>query len=304
MKSTFVCLLALQALIASAQLNIDHAHTPEGYVLTPSGYIHKSCVHDLGEVRVEEHKLKAQHNIVHLANGDQIEHDPCPYAMIPFKKDELFKTKVDAISYYSGWISYTGYQHTAEYGGMTSQWTVPAAPKSPVPLLTTLFFFNGMEEQLHNTSVIIQPVLQYGHSGCGGGSKWTFASYIVSGAGRAYCGKMYGAQTGDVIQGDMNRQGRTWTVVTKNLRTNQVSTVSSSSLKPLLFSCNVMEVIRAYSCGAYPADNGLAFKNVHVYDEEMKEIDMRGKWILYNTHNECGQSVSLAGDEIDITYKN
>jgi hypothetical protein len=88
-----------------------------------------------------------------------------------------------------GWVAYEGFTHDAEFHFMTSKWAVPGPPPK-FNIFTTIFFFNGFEQHLHNTSVIIQPVLQYGFSGCGGGERWTMTSFVVSDSGRAYCGKV------------------------------------------------------------------------------------------------------------------
>jgi hypothetical protein len=178
-----------------------------------------------------------------------------------------------------------------------------SAPTS-AGLITTVFYFNGIQQHLHNTSAIFQPVLQYGFSGCGGGYAWSLTAYVVLDSGRAYCGKMLSVNVGDVVRGNMTRSGvhlpsgDPWTITTEVLSQPSlpVSSISSTAPTPMRFVCLVLEAIRMYACNEYPGTSPVVFHNNHVRasDHELVSIP----WNITINHNECGQKVVIGGGAI------
>jgi hypothetical protein len=275
----------------------------QGYLVTPGGFFHESCIHTHSETNID------------LSTLDDDLKAPCPHPKIGFQELETIDFQTNEASsnlgfqYYSNWIAYSGYTHEEELGFMTSTWKVPGSPPSLTPLLTTLFFFNGLEEELHNTSCIIQPVLSYGFSGCGGWDDWRVTAFVVSDAGRAHCGSMYAVKTGDVIRGNMTRLDTgDWVTTAEVLSANPVK-VSSITSKPkglLRFACLTMEGIRIYSCGAFPNDGKLDFYDVEVRDREGQKLGVESLWQSTVTHAECGQSVAINRESgvVSISYSN
>lgn len=82
---------------------------------------------------------------------------------------------------------------------------VPPVPPKFFFLTRALFFFNGLQDKFHDANLILQPVLQFGHSGCGGGKSWNFISFMVSDSGRAHCGKVLRVKEGDILTGLMSK---------------------------------------------------------------------------------------------------
>ena len=92
-----------------------------------------------------------------------------------------------------------------EYNYMTSSWEVPPIPQRNQGGLSSVYLFNGLQDGngVHGqSSLILQPVLLYGKSGClplaGDSHKWHLGSYLVDG-GRAHCGKHFVVQPGQVL---------------------------------------------------------------------------------------------------------
>ena len=65
---------------------------------------------------------------------------------------------------------------------LTTEWTVPPAPATQNG--QTIFLFPGIQ----NSTMIYQPVLQWGPSAAGGGNYWAVASWYVDGqGGHSFC---------------------------------------------------------------------------------------------------------------------
>lgn len=235
---------------------------------------------------------------------------PCPYPIYPREATPVEETSSESVSnvqYYSGWIAYASYvsPSTAKpFTSFSSEWTVP--PKPPkTNILTTTFLFNGLEDAHPNPSFILQPVLQYGYSGCGGGLHWTFTSFFVNNAGRAYCGKMLKVKEGDALKGVMSLDSTTgkWNIVSTVNDGEETSTYAATISQPIHYAVVTLEIIRAYSCGAYPGNDAMTFVN-----NVLSPPVLPSNWNTTVSHEECGQGVSYAkrdtmSDDVIIHYK-
>jgi hypothetical protein len=76
-------------------------------------------------------------------------------------------------------------------------WTVPAAPSTQSGQL--IYLFNALEDGLGND--ILQPVLQWGVSGSGGGNYWAVASWYVDSSNHAFCTPATQVNVGDRLTG-------------------------------------------------------------------------------------------------------
>ena len=73
-----------------------------------------------------------------------------------------------------------------------------------------------------DASFILQPVLQYGKSGCVldplKWHSWHFIAFLVDGSGRAHCGSTLQVEEGETLVGNMTLQNtaaeQTWEVLT------------------------------------------------------------------------------------------
>uniref|UniRef100_A0A0G4HL25 Uncharacterized protein n=1 Tax=Chromera velia CCMP2878 TaxID=1169474 RepID=A0A0G4HL25_9ALVE len=268
-------------------------------------------------------------------------HTPCPFPVRRRKSvteasegnaAETGGTKPSGLGYYSTWVAYASFTSPTPLTNFTSEWTVPPLPPHRNPLTTT-FFFNGIEDKVPGElpqTYIIQPVLQTGQSGClpfGFTSKWHFTSYYVNAGGRAFCGKVLPVSEGDRLVGRMFRldggdgdgvsrsNAERWRVEGEVLnRPKQKTTVIDVDL-PIgtpRWAALSMEVIRCYSCGAYPANEKVLFEQPLLEAvaeseedrEEEKETSETGggrvrvtpSWEVTVTHDECGQAVELLGE--------
>jgi len=77
----------------------------------------------------------------------------------------------------SGWIAFSSCAPKGIITSFKTTWVVPPAPESDSGQL--VYLFNGIQ----NSSMIYQPVLQWGQSPAGGGNYWAIASWYADGKG-------------------------------------------------------------------------------------------------------------------------
>jgi len=119
---------------------------PHGYVMTPHGLRHASCVHRIERTDPKFHPCK---------------HPP-----------DLRTTRA---THPAGWVESATFAPFEPLGSMCVTFTVPDPPSKNGALI---FLFPGAEDAWMST--IMQPVLQWGYNGCFGGDCWTIASWHVT----------------------------------------------------------------------------------------------------------------------------
>jgi len=221
-----------------------------------------------------------------------------------------------SLGYYSDWVAYASAADTVRgYSSLSSIWKVPPAPKSRGPAgLSSIYIFNGLEDgngHWGSASLILQPVLSYGKSGCVLNplywGRWNFLSFLVSGSGRAHCGKRIGVREGDELVGTMSKVGggnNTWLTTSTLSRTNESSTYQSDlgEDKKIDAAYLTMEGMILYSCAAYPGGNGTTFTD-NILVDGRKNVVERIKWEPIVKHSECKQGVQFAGNgDVSLLY--
>jgi hypothetical protein len=149
-------------------------------LLTPGGYRHKSLVHHVehgntldgtGDRIVQRDatkKVVADHGIVKRREGGK-----------PLMPGNVNVPDSKRLPLGSGWITYADWTNNAGYPltMFSATWRVPPPPSTDSG--QTIFLFNGVQ----NSTMIYQPVLQWGFSAAGGGNYWSVGSWYVDGQG-------------------------------------------------------------------------------------------------------------------------
>src|ERR1700735_749232 len=114
--------------------------------------------------------------------------------------DALAKAgKVPALG--SGWITYAYWNNSTgkPITSFRTNWVVPPVPATDSG--QTIFLFNGIQ----NSTMIYQPVLQWGPSAAGGGNYWAVASWYADGqGGKSFYSSLVRVNPGQVLVGVMN----------------------------------------------------------------------------------------------------
>jgi Repeat of unknown function (DUF346) len=143
-----------------------------------------------------------------LDPAGKLEHDfgriiarPPSMPLMP-KNVSLARGPVPALG--TGWIVYGSWTNTTgnPITSFTTTWTVPPEPSTHSG--QTIFLFNAIQ----NSTMIFQPVLQWGKSGAGGGDYWAVASWYADGTGGvAFYSSLERVAPGDVLVGIMSTGG-------------------------------------------------------------------------------------------------
>ena len=291
---------------AGTKMKFNESEDDE-WLSMPGGFeIHASCVHRHdGDFTVESGENGE--TVLTSERGEMTRYAPCAYA--PRRK------RVENVGYYSDWSVYaqSTISDAVRFGSFSAEWTVPQTPKSRGPLgLSSVYFFPGLEDgggHHGNASLILQPVLQYGKSGCvlnplNWGS-WHLMSYLVTGDGRAHCGKKLNVDTGDKLRGSMVQDPTSgeWTVTSVALASNSTSTYSATLAdNPAIDAAYItMEGMIIYGCDAYPPGGGIDFTNLAATDANGRSATLR--WTKELRHTECSQDVDAANDGSRVTLK-
>jgi hypothetical protein len=163
-----------------------------GFVSTPGGFRRRSDVHLVqpGESVI---KRAGASFVMNLATGQLTGSSAVGIAA---------RNPADQSGGWVTWASWRNATGTAISSFATS-WVVPAAPVAPANQL--VYLFNGLQNA--GGSEILQPVLQWGSSGAGGGPFWSIASWHVDSQGHAYCTTTTPVNPGDHQTGVMTLTG-------------------------------------------------------------------------------------------------
>lgn len=259
------------------------ANVPDGYVITPFGYFHPSCVQSLAKGE----KLLADGRIEHADGSAEAKAAVCNFphysrgrtlaggaTMNSRDKYDLEAGKTPEIN---GWVenanATTGSPGKA-YGGVIAFWIVPPSPRADDG--QTLFFFPGLEDINDAQTSILQPVMAW-YAG-----QWSMASWNCCINGVTTNSPYVGIRTGDVIYGSItNDCGAgaatcpTWTVLTLDLSTGQSTTLSDTPSEGQTFNWAFGGVLEAYSvvrCEDYPPDHKMAFDLVTVFNQNLRPV--------------------------------
>ncbi len=283
------------------------AVVPEGYVITPSGYFHPSCVL---EIKKGEMLLSGGRVLQH-ANGVLENVSPCTYphytpageAIAPDARGFVPPTIAHS------WIEDASATTTSEYGELTANWDVPLAPATNNG--ETIFFFPGMED-FNNVVSIIQPVL--GWNAASGFSQWSIASWNCCISGITQHSSFVGVASGDVLYGVIQSTCAagtlscpTWNITTYDLPSGLSTALNNSPSDGQNFNWafeGALEVYNVSQCSNYPASTSLSLTNVRLYDYKFQQITSPAwsSFVFPNLTPTCNYSVQPTAPQVTLNY--
>jgi hypothetical protein len=212
MERKHICVL-FALILSSIPSRVDAApKVPNGYVFTPGGWTHPSCIHEIPDGAT----FDAQHGDVVKDGRIVAHHEPCAFKPVPshsrpdLKDSNMTETAGPS---YGGWVE-ADYQYAAtgqKFDVLTATMTVPTNPTQTTP--QTIYYFPGLESTLDNNCGIMQPVLQWGVSPAGGGAYWSIGSWWWGTTNQAHTG-LVRVNSGDQIHGYMVLVSGIWQITT------------------------------------------------------------------------------------------
>ena len=291
--------LSILALLIGACGTTTSPKLPAGYVATPHGLVHSSCVKHLPP----GHTVGAD-GVVKRPAGMTETLPQCGHPRLHPRTLALITMPMSVSApAASGWIEKAYWVSDKPLGYLSAQFVVPPAPTLKGSLI---YFFPGSEPA--DKLTILQPVLQYGTGAAGGGNYWSAVSWYCCPSGWTLHSDVIPVNTGDVIVGTMTAtcsgSACNWKIVTADQTTNTSTALAADNVTDS-FVWNVGAVMEAYyvrNCNQYPAGGPLAFTNLTLRDEN--GVTMLPNWTNYvaSVTPDCGYNVSSTPATVTLTY--
>jgi hypothetical protein len=274
------------------------------HVLTPGGFRLRSLVHFIEPGHLLD---LAGGNIrkIHISGREVTNFGPLrirPGAE-PLMPGNVVRhpTVVPALG--SGWITYASWTNNTgrPVSRFATTWVVPPAPTTNHG--QTIFLFNGIQ----NSTMIYQPVLQWGPSAAGGGSYWAVASWYVDGQGGvAFHSNLVRVNPGDVLVGVMRQTAQSGNQFSYACEFVGIANTGLpiSNVQELTWNIETLEAYGVQQCSDYPNANFTAFTDI---DFQTSAGRPAINWTPVNAVTDCGQNARVVnnanpGGEVDLYY--
>lgn len=306
-----------QALASAAPTLALHAPAgvPQGYVVTPFGYFHASCVRIiagrdalLGDGRVERadgavtpaQNCRFPH---YTASGKRIEAGAAADIAATSRL-----SKPSAPPEADGWLEASWYHESAPFGGISATWLVPSGPASDVGQV--LYAFPGLEDY-ENIVSILQPVL--GWNGFNDHA-WTISSWNCCQGGNADHSVPQRVATGDLIVGTISgdcpagQVCSTWDIATVDRTNGRSTTLKRSSSYGQTFDwafAGVVEVYGVAACDQYSSNGFVDFSKVSLLDvhkKRLSNVNWTASGLLQGNAPACNYGVTVSPTSASLTF--
>lgn len=277
----------------------------EESVITPGGYRPKSKVQQIesgSSLRVNAGRLQKYDQSGNMVAdlGDY----PQATGTAPLMPGQTARTPGTAAvpGMATGWVVYA-YWNNGTGKPITSfktTWIVPPAPATHSGQV--IFLFNGIQ----NSSMICQPVLQWGVSAAGGGNYWAVASWYVDGqGGPAFHSPLVQVSIGQTLVGIMTLSGQSGGLFSYNCEFQGIAGASLpiQNVQELTWCAETLECYGLTKCSDYPATQYSGFQGI---DIQTGSVNPNLVWTP-NSVDDCGQkcvvvSNSATNGEVDLYY--
>ncbi|WP_030435758.1 hypothetical protein [Actinoplanes subtropicus] len=284
---------------------------PDDLVLTPGGLRRRSQVHEVPpghRLRLREQRMET------LAPDGRVVTDhgvmpvrPFGRPLMPFqvrRPEREAETAIPALG--SGWITYASWLNDTgtPVSRFTTTWTVPPAPATSNG--QTIFLFNGIQ----NSTMIYQPVLQWGPSAAGGGAKWSVASWYADGqTGQSFHSTLVDVDEGDVLTGVMTLTGQGPAGFSYDCEFTGIATAGLpiQDVEELTWCIETLEAYGVTVASDYPNSSYTAMRGIGI---DTGTTHPSFTWTGHNDVTDTGQhtlveneDVSADAGEVDIWYR-
>ncbi|MBV8096632.1 MAG: hypothetical protein JO110_25990 [Acetobacteraceae bacterium] len=276
----------------------------EEQVLTPGGLRPKSQVHLVEpghSLRMTNGRVQKIHpSGAMVADLGEIPSRPGPGPLMP---RNVFPPEAIRPALGSGWIAYAYWSNNTGHpiSSFSTTWVVPPVPATQSG--QTIFLFNGIQ----NSTMIYQPVLQWGPSAAGGGNYWSVASWYADGQnGQAFHTTLVRVNVGQTLIGIMTLTGQSASGFTYNCEFQGIANTSLpiQNVQQLTWAAETLEAYSVQHCSDYPNCWFTAMRNIAI---ACGTTTPSISWTAQNAVTDCGQhcvivSNSATEGEVDIFY--
>jgi hypothetical protein len=278
---------------------------PSDIVVTPGGARARSLVHEIAAGAVVDgsgglHRMLEPSGKV-LADFGRIELKATAVPLMPLN---VVHPAPKAPAFGSGWITNTGWTNTTgtPVSFFSTTWVVPPAPSTQSGQL--LYLFNGIQ----NSTMIYQPVLQWGNNGSFGGNYWCVASWYADGqGGPAFHSTPVNVNVGDTLVGIMTLtgqgpQGFSYDCVFQGIGN---SDLKITNVQELTWCVETLECYYITQCSDYPNTDKTAMRAIEI---RTGTTHPSITWTVSDIVTDCGQHTLVFDEdatghgEVDLWY--
>lgn len=292
------------------------AAVPQGFLITPFGYFHPSCVQSLATGE----RLTADGRIQHADGSEEATAAVCNYphytrngvllnaGTVNFAGALDLGTPPTVPPEVSGWLenaSVTTDSATQSYGALVGTWSVPLPPSVNDGQL--LYFFPGLED-INDVQTILQPVMAWYQD------QWTIASWNCCINGVTSNSPLVNVKAGDKIYGSITSSCgpgtlscSTWDVLTVDLTTGKSTILANTPSESQAFNWafgGVSEPYYVVSCKDYPQGGSLSFTSLTLFDENLHPV-AKPAWVTavdQSATPQCHYAVTDKINSVTVEY--
>ena len=304
----FVCVIAIPLAQAQKLAGPNRpSAVPEGYVITPFGYFHPSCVRGVGSGETVLADGRVQH-----ADGTVDATAPvCSYPHYTARGEVVTRGGSEAgpLTITHSWIEDGATTTTTAYGKLTADWPVPSAPTTYHG--QTVYLFPGLVDY-QTDQTIIQPVLGWNSFF---GEVWSIASWNCCPSGTSQYSSPVQVSTGDTIFGQIKSMCKAgvescakWKITTQDKTTHKSTILSKTPSEGQTFNwaqSGALEVYEIVECSDYPPDDATTFSKVVLYDYNYQKIANPG-WSFTDYYNgldpQCNYGGQVSPTAVTLDY--
>ena len=287
-------------------MTVHKGAMPEGFVVTPGGRRAAEFVHEVAPgavVHVAEGRMR------HVTKGGELLRDVGPVPPhevgVPLMPANVVHPPGQSPDFGTGWITFANFQSGTPLKSFLTTWVVPGAPQTRNGQL--LYMFNGLQ----NSSMILQPVLQWGDNGAFGGDHWCVASWFADGqGGAASYSSPVTVNVGDTLVGRMTRVGALggqpgplWTCEFVGIADSKLSIFT---LDELLDCVQTLECYSISRASDYPSSTDTRMRAIAITDADGTAPALG--WSAVDKVTDCGQHTVIVNDsptkgEVQLWYR-
>jgi hypothetical protein len=316
-SATLAKLAAVLLLVGVAAIPIAEAQmpagpnrpsvVPAGYVVTPFGYFHPSCVQ--GVARGET--VLADGRIQHVNGAVDATAPSCSYTHYSARGEAVLggDSRVDPMTIVHSWIEDAAATTTTAYAKLIANWRVPSAPTAFDG--QTVYLFPGLVDY-NIDATIIQPVLGWNSFF---GKVWSIASWNCCPSGTTQYSAPVQVSTGDTIHGVIKSMCKAgvqscskWKVTSTDKTSHQTTTLSKTPSEGQTFNwaqSGALEVYEIVQCSDYPSDGATTFSKVALYDYNYQKIANPG-WSFTDYYDgltpQCNYGGQVSATAVTLNY--
>jgi hypothetical protein len=271
----------------------------DDHVVTPGGHRPRSKVHRVGPgERIDASTGRLRHL-------DRSGREIADFGPLPTPPQRGTTGRAAAVpDTPANWVAYTAWSNDGgtQITEFRTTWVVPPEPDTTNG--QTIYLFNGLQDT--PTTMILQPVLQWGNSPAGGRRRWMVASWAVVN-GNAFYTKLQPVDPGDTLVGVMRLVAQTSGVFTWQCEFEGIEDTTLPWMGPqvLDWCAETLEAYYITTCSDYPDTETTRFRDISVRTGTTRPTIT---WSEIERINDCGQSAQVISNsatdgEVEITYR-